>query len=87
MHKRELHRLTQASTRRNCKQTLYPDVRALASFRWDHFKHIGSEIHQKLHSLFDSAYMIKQLFITGSQAVPQPVFNLQNGRHVSQLSV
>lgn len=62
-------------------------MRALASFGWDYFKHIGSEIHQELHSPLGPAYMIKQLFITGGQAVPQPVFDLQNGRQVSQLGV
>lgn len=86
--KRERHCLTHASTRRKCKQTFfYPDMWALASFGWDYFKHVGSEVHQKLHSSLDSANVVKQLFVSGCQAVPQPVFNLQNGRQVSELSV
>ncbi len=71
----------------NSKQTFYPDVRTLAGFGREYFEHIGSEIHQELHSSFGPADVVQQLFITGVQAVSQPVFTLQNGRQVSQLSV
>lgn len=66
---------------------LYPDFWTLAGFRGDHFEHVRSEIHQKLHPSVGLADVVEEQLVAGGQAVPQPVLRLQDGGQIPPPSV